>query len=97
MAKTPTAARRAVALRYKPGKDHAPKVAAKGTGHVAEKIVEMARAQQIPIREDKNLVQVLARLELEQEIPPEVYRAVAEILSFIYRLSQRRPSSEKTS
>lgn len=97
MAKTPTSARRAVALRYKSGKDHAPKVAAKGTGYLAEKILEMAHAHQIPIREDKNLIQVLSRLELEQEIPSEVYRAVAEILSFIYRLSQRRPSSEKTS
>ena len=52
----------------------------------------MARAHQIPIREDKNLVQILSRLELEQEIQPEVYHAVAEILSFIYRVSQRRLS-----
>jgi flagellar biosynthesis protein len=92
MARTSPQAKRAVALRYKPGEDHAPKVAAKGKGYLAEKIIEMARAHKVPIREDKNLVQILSRLELEQEIPPEVYRAVAEILSFIYRLSQRRAS-----
>lgn len=92
MAKTPQQTRQAVALRYKPQADTAPKVAAKGKGYLAEKIVEMARAHGVPVREDKNLVQILSRLELEQEIPPEVYRAVAEILSFIYRLSQRRSS-----
>lgn len=89
MAKTPTRARQAVALRYKPGEDNAPKVAAKGKGYLAEKILEMARAHNIPVREDKNLVQILSRLDLEQEIPPQVYQAVAEILAFIYRLSRR--------
>ena len=95
MAKTRPQARQAVALRYKHGEENAPKVAAKGSGFLAEKIIEMARAHQIPIREDKNLVQILSHLELEQEIQPEVYRAVAEILSFIYRLSLRRSSTEK--
>ena len=89
MAKTPPRTRQAVALRYKPGADNAPKVAAKGKGYLAEKILEMARAHNVPIREDKNLVQILSRLELEQEIPPQVYQTVAEILSFIYRLSRR--------
>lgn len=89
MAKSSTRTRQAVALRYKPGDDHAPKVAAKGKDYLAEKILEMARAHNVPIREDKNLVQILSRLELEQEIPPQVYQAVAEILSFIYRLSRR--------
>jgi flagellar biosynthesis protein len=89
MAKTPPHTRQAVALRYQPGGSNAPKVAAKGKGYLAEKILEMARAHHIPIREDKNLIQILSRLELEQEIPPQVYQAVAEILSFIYRLSRR--------
>jgi flagellar biosynthesis protein len=91
MAKPQPQSRQAVALRYTPGEDHAPKVAAKGKGYLAEKIVEMARAHGVPVREDKNLVQILSHLELEQEIQPEVYRAVAEILSFIYRLSRRHP------
>jgi len=97
MAKSQSHLRQAVALRYTPEKDNAPKIAAKGKGYLAEKIVEMARAHGVPVREDKNLVQVLSRLELEQEIQPEVYRAVAEILSFIYRLSRRRSSSGQPS
>jgi len=88
--------RQAVALRYTPKEDRAPKVAAKGKGYLAEKIVEMARAHGVPVREDKNLVQILSRLELEQEVQPEVYRAVAEILSFIYRLSRRHPAPGHT-
>jgi flagellar biosynthesis protein len=51
----------------------------------------VARAHDIPIREDKNLVEILSHLDLAQEIPPEVYKAVAEILAFIYRLTQRHP------
>jgi flagellar biosynthesis protein len=82
----------AVALRYEPKKDRAPKIAGKGRGHVAEKILELARRHNIPIREDKNLLQILSRLDLHQEVPPEVYKAVAEILAFIYRLSNRKLS-----
>jgi flagellar biosynthesis protein len=78
---------RAVALRYKPGEDAAPRLTAKGKGAVAERIVELARRHGVPIRQDRNLVEVLSRLDLEQEIPPQVYRAVAEILAFVYRLS----------
>jgi flagellar biosynthesis protein len=81
---------KAVALRYEPERDRAPKVVAKGQGHVAEKIIELARQHQIPVREDKNLLQILSRLDLNQEIPAEVYKAVAEILAFIYRLSNRQ-------
>jgi len=78
----------AVALRYEPGKDRAPKVAGKGRGYVAERILEIAKAHNIPVREDKNLVQILSLLDLDQEIPPRVYQAVAEIFAFVYRLSQ---------
>lgn len=79
--------RQAVALRYEPKKDRAPKIAGQGRGHLAEKILELARQYNIPIRQDKNLLQILSRLDLNQEVPPEVYKAVAEILAFIYRLS----------
>ena len=91
MARKSPDSRQAVALRYNRQEDHAPKVAAKGRGYLAEKILELARAHNIPVREDKNLVQILSRLDLNQEVPPEVYRAVAEILAFIYRLSKQRP------
>jgi len=80
----------AVALRYKPQNDRAPKLVAKGQGYLAEKILELARQHHIPVREDKNLLQILSRLDLNQEIPAEVYKAVAEILAFIYRLSNRQ-------
>jgi len=79
-----------VALRYEPERDRAPKLVAKGQGYLAEKILELARQHHIPVREDKNLLQILSRLDLNQEIPAEVYKAVAEILAFIYRLSNRQ-------
>jgi flagellar biosynthesis protein len=78
---------KAVALKYEKEKDAAPRIVAKGRGSVAEKIIETARAHNVPLHEDKNLVQVLEALDLETEIPPELYRAVAEVLAFIYRLN----------
>ncbi|MDX6544619.1 MAG: flagellar biosynthesis protein [Gaiellales bacterium] len=81
--------KRATALRYE-GRD-APKVVATGKGLVAEKILEAARAAGVPLREDPVLVQALATLELDQEIPPELYRAVAEALAWAYQLSQKSP------
>lgn len=78
---------KAVALKYEKEKDAAPRVVAKGRGSVAEKIIETARVHNVPLHEDKNLVEVLETLDLETEIPPELYRAVAEVLAFIYRLN----------
>lgn len=80
---------KAVALKYDKEKDGAPRITAKGRGSVAEKIIEIARAHDIPLHADKNLVQVLEALDLETEIPPELYLAVAEVLAFIYRLNHR--------
>jgi flagellar biosynthesis protein len=82
-----------VALRYTPGKDSAPRVVAKGRGYLADRILELARAHNIPVREDKNLVQILSRLDLDQQIPPELYRVVAEILAFVYRVGKQCSSS----
>ena len=84
---------KAVALKYDGKKDIAPKVIAKGRGNMAEKIIEAAQAHNVPLYEDKNLVQILEALELETEIPPELYRAVAEVLAFVYRLN-RKPKIE---
>ena len=80
--------RQAAALRYAQGKDAAPCLMAKGKGAVADRILEIARRNGIPIREDRELVQVLASLDLYQEIPPDLYKAVAEILVFLYSLNQ---------
>ncbi|HEY3166574.1 MAG TPA: EscU/YscU/HrcU family type III secretion system export apparatus switch protein [Candidatus Binatia bacterium] len=81
--------RQTVVLRYKPKKEAAPRLVAKGRGYLAEKIIELPRLYDIPIRQDKKLLQILSRLDLGEEIPPEDYKAVAEILAFIYRLSNR--------
>ena len=78
---------KAVALKYDQKKDRAPRVIAKGRGEIARKIIEVAKAHQVPLCEDKNLIQILEALDLETEIPPELYRAVAEVLAFIYRLN----------
>lgn len=78
---------RAAALRYDRGIDRAPRVVARGEGHLAERILATAREHGVPIHEDRALVQVLTKLEVETEIPLEVYQAVAEILAFLYRTS----------
>lgn len=78
---------KAVALKYDGKRDQAPRVIAKGRGNIAEKIIDIAKEHHIPLYEDKNLIQILEALDLETEIPPELYRAVAEVLAFIYRLN----------
>jgi flagellar biosynthesis protein len=78
---------RAVALKFRPREDSAPQVLAKGSGFVADKIIELARKHYLPVRQDRGLVQVLSLLDLHEEIPPHIYRAVAEILAFVYRVS----------
>ncbi len=79
---------RAAALRYRRGEDRAPVLVAAGRGLVAERILEIAREEGIPIHQDHALVDVLSRLDLEQEIPPELYLVVAEVLAFIYRAAR---------
>lgn len=80
---------KATALRYKAQEDNAPKVVAKGSGKVAEKIISIARQHNVPLKEDPNLVEILSTLDLYQEIPPDLYRAVAEILAYIYKMSNK--------
>jgi flagellar biosynthesis protein len=82
--------RQAAALRYDSGKDGAPKLIAKGTGVVAENIMRIAKEYGIPIKEDACLTEALSTLDLYQEIPPELYKAVAEILAFIYRVTNKK-------
>ncbi len=80
--------KQAVALSYAKEAAAAPVVKAKGKGAVAERIVAVAAENGVPVREDASLVEVLSKLDLEQEIPPELYQLVAEILSFVYRTDQ---------
>ena len=81
--------KKAAALQYDRDKDRAPKLVAKGQGNIAEKILQIAQENQIPIQQDPSLVEILSRMDLLEEIPPECYRVVAEILAFIYRTQDK--------
>jgi len=78
--------KKTVALKYDHNKDIAPKIIASGKGSLAEKILKKAKEENIPIQEDKDVVQVLAELNIGDEIPEELYTVIAEILSFFYEL-----------
>jgi flagellar biosynthesis protein len=80
---------RAVALHY--DGESAPRLTAKGTGEIAKAIMEKARAHGVPLQENGELCALLARLELGEEIPRELYVAVAEVLAFAYWLTGRAP------
>ena len=77
----------AVALHY--DKTGAPRVVAKGRGSIGEKIIEVAKAHDIPIEENELLAGALSNVEIGDEIPAELYKAVAEVLIFVLRLSGR--------
>ncbi|TMK43939.1 MAG: type III secretion protein [Alphaproteobacteria bacterium] len=76
----------AVALQY--DRKGAPRVVAKGRGTIGEKIIEVAKANDIPIEENEVLAGALSKVELDDEIPVELYKAVAEVLVFVLRLSR---------
>jgi len=78
----------AIALHYEKG-NGAPRVVAKGKGAIGARIVDLARAHDIPIEENEVLAGALSRVELGEEIPPDLYKAVAEVLVFLLRLSGR--------
>ncbi len=82
--------KKAVALQYRPEKNAAPKVSAKGSGRVAEKIIELAKTHGIPVKDDPDLIEVLSKLDIEEEIPPNVYIAVAELLAFVYSINRKK-------
>jgi FlhB-like protein len=86
---------RAVALKFEMGKDEAPQVLAKGQGLIAEKILALAKQKGIPLYEDPELVEVLAKLDLGRHIAPELYQAVAEVLIFIYRMNMKKMESQQ--
>jgi flagellar biosynthesis protein len=75
----------AIALQYEHGKDAAPRVTAKGRGAVAEKIVEAAREHGVAVETNAVLAQALSQVELDAQIPGELYRAVAEVIVFVMR------------
>jgi flagellar biosynthesis protein len=80
---------KAVAHKYERGIDAAPTIVAKGQGLMAQKIISLAQKNGVPVHEDRNLIEILSTIDLYEEIPAELYKAVAEILAFIYKMSGR--------
>ncbi|HHV52613.1 MAG TPA: hypothetical protein GXX52_03925 [Synergistaceae bacterium] len=80
--------KKAAALRYEAEKDEAPRVVASGQGVMAERIIEIAKESGVPIVEDPMLASALLFVELGEEIPVELYEAVARVLAFLYRLDR---------
>jgi flagellar biosynthesis protein len=83
----PEKPRRATALNY--GGSGTPTVTATGRGYVADRIIEVARENGIPVREDPALAEALASLELDREIPEDLYLAVAEAIAWAYSLNAK--------
>lgn len=83
----------AVALRYEDG-DNLPRIVATGRGHVAEQILELAFANGVKVREDADLVEILAAVDVDSEIPLEAIVAVAEILAHVYRANGTAPPQQ---
>lgn len=78
---------KAVALRYNTDKDNAPRVLGKGQGKIAENIIKLANEHDIPIKEDADLVELLSKVDIDKEIPPNLYKAVAEVFTFLYKIT----------
>lgn len=79
----------AVALKYNMENDRAPRVIAKGRGYVAENILAVAQKNTIPVYQNKTLVNMLMALDIDREIPPELYRTIAEVMAHVYRLDKK--------
>ena len=84
-----TAPRQAIALKY--DGSHAPTLTAKGDEELAEEILRIARDYEVPIYENAELVKLLARMELGESIPEELYRTIAEIIAFEWNLKGKFP------
>lgn len=86
----------AVAIRYDREKEDAPRVIAKGKGVVAEQLMAIARRHAVPVYQNQTVTQLLMAVELDREIPPELYQAVANVLAYIYRLDGRVGEKTRT-
>ncbi|MDQ0214317.1 flagellar biosynthesis protein [Oikeobacillus pervagus] len=81
--------KQAAALSYHPESPNPPVLVAKGKGKIAENIINQAKEHHIPIQEDPSLVELLGQLEMNKMIPEELYNAVAEVFTFVYRIDQK--------
>ena len=85
----PKTSKQAVALNYEQQSGGAPKVVASGRGEIAQKILAAARQAGVDIVEDPDLLEVLGKVPVGQEIPPQLFQAVAEVLAFVYQANNR--------
>lgn len=85
----PIRQKRAAALRYDGRKDSSPKVTANGKGYIAENIINKAKKNNVPIQQDPTLVALLSELNINENIPEDLYLAVAEVFSFIYQADKQ--------
>lgn len=92
----PAAGRVAAALRYGP-RDKVPVVSAKGRGEIAQQILNRAQEAGVPIHQSEMLAAMLMQVELDRQIPPQLYRVVAELLAWLYRLEKMRESGQTNS
>ena len=92
---TPTERKTAVALRYDVDRDKAPLIIATGRGPMADEILRIAEDNRIPLYEDPELAKLLSKLELDTEIPAELYTLVAEVLFFVYKLDRMAAKRER--
>ncbi len=81
--------KKAAALRYDTSKESAPRVIAKGKGKSADNIIKIAELHNLPIKKDEDLIELLSKVELDKEVPAELYKAVAEVFSFIYKVTNK--------
>jgi flagellar biosynthesis protein len=81
--------REAVALRYRKGSDHAPRVTASGKGRIAEAILKKAEESGVTLMEDPDLVSLLGKVPVGETVPAPLYKAVAEVLAYVYRINKQ--------
>jgi len=81
---------KAAALRYDTDKENAPRLVAKGEGKTAENIIKIAQLHDLPIKKDEDLIELLSNVELDKEVPDALYKAVAEVFSFVYKVSRKK-------
>ncbi len=81
---------KAAALRYDTQKENAPRLVAKGEGKTAENIIKIAELNDLPIKKDEDLIELLSKVELDKEVPDALYKAVAEVFSFVYKISREK-------
>lgn len=85
--------KKAVALRYDREKENAPRVIASGKGISAENILKIAELHNLPIKKDEDLVELLSKIEIDHEIPENLYIAVVEVFQFLYTITHNEPKA----